>query len=113
MVGQVLTLAAWGLALALPACAQAPGGPAPDPASLAGQTEHAGTPPNRCHAGLAVKALVGRRATRELLEQARQQAGARLLRVIGPDQMVTQEFNASRLSVLLDAQGRIAQVNCG
>ena len=56
---------------------------------------------------------MGRAATRELLEQARQQAGARILRVIGHDQMVTQEFNTSRLSVLLDAQGRIAQVNCG
>lgn len=113
MVGQVLTRAAWGVVLALPACAQAPASPAPDAASPVGQTVHATTPPNGCQAGPAVKALVGQRATREVLEQARQQAGARLLRVIGHDQMVTQEFNASRLSVLLDAQGRIAEIGCG
>ncbi|MFD0669603.1 I78 family peptidase inhibitor [Ramlibacter sp. MAHUQ-53] len=109
---QVLNLVAWGLALALPACAQAPSS-GPQPASLTGQTVHAATPPNRCEAGPAVKAIVGQRATRELLEQARARAGARILRVIGHDQMVTQEFNDSRLSVLLDAQGRVAEVSCG
>lgn len=107
MVGKILTLLAWGAVLALPACAQGPAAP------LTGQREDSATPRNACQATPAVKAIVGRRATPELLENARAQAGARLLRVVGPDEMVTQEFNASRLTVLLDAQGRVAQASCG
>jgi hypothetical protein len=79
---------------------------------LTGQREDPSTPRNRCQAAPA-QGLVGQRATRERLEQARMLAGARLLRVIGADEMVTQEFNASRLTVLLDAQGVVAEIRCG
>jgi len=101
----LLTLAA---ALGLPACAQAP----QTPAMRTGQTEHPDTPRNGCHLR-GVTPITGRQATPELLETARRQAGARLLRVVGHDEMVTQEYNASRLTVLLDAQGRVAMVSCG
>jgi len=108
VVRAVLTLLAWGAALALPACAQGPA-----PVAPTGQTQHPATPANACRMTPSVRAIVGQRATRELLEDARARAGARILRVIGHDQMVTQEFNDSRLSVLLDAQGRVAEVSCG
>lgn len=110
MVREALNLLALGSLLALPACAQ-PVPPSPTP-PLTGQTEHAATPPNRCDAA-AARPLVRRKATRELLEQARLRAGARLLRVVGHDDIVTQEFNASRLTVLLDEAGTIAEIRCG
>lgn len=88
--------------------------PSPEPLAppLTGQTEDAATPRNRCHAAPA-QGQVGKKATRALLDQARTLAGARILRVIGPDEMVTQEYNASRLTVLLDERGVIAEVRCG
>ena len=61
----------------------------------------------------SVRAIVGQRATRELLEDARAQASARLLRVVGADEMITQEYNASRLTVLLSERGTVAEVRCG
>lgn len=110
---------ALALPLALPACAQtmttpprltSPGAAAAQP--LTGQTEDAATPRNQCNATPA-KGAIGQQATRELLAQARALAGARLLRVVGPDEMVTQEYNASRLTVLLDERGVVAEVRCG
>lgn len=82
------------------------------PQPLTGQTEDAATPRNQCNAAPA-KAIIGKKATRELLAQARSLAGARILRVVGPDEMITQEYNASRLTVLLDEQGMVAEVRCG
>lgn len=113
MVREALSLLALGSLLALPACAQ-PVPPMPTPAltGQTGQTEHAATPPDRCDAA-AAQPLVGRKATRESLEQARLRAGARILRVVGRNDIVTQEFNASRLTVLLDEAGAIAEIRCG
>lgn len=110
MVREILSLLALGSLLLLPACAQTMTTPPAPP--LMGQTEHAATPHNRCNAAPA-RVIAGKKATRELLEQARVLAGARLLRVVGHDEMVTQEFNASRLTVLLDEKGVVAEVNCG
>lgn len=110
MVRKGLTLLALGSLLALSACAQSM--PPSSTPPLTGQTEHAATPLNRCDAA-AVKPLVGRKATRDLLEQARLRAGARILRVVGHDDIVTQEFDASRLTVLLDEAGAIAEIRCG
>ena len=35
------------------------------------------------------------------------------MRVIGPDMMVTQEYNAARLNMYLDDAGMISRVVCG
>ncbi len=106
---------ALALPLALPACAQTmttPPRPQPQAAPLTGQTEDAATPRNQCNATPA-QGAIGKKATRELLAQARALAGARILRVVGPDEMVTQEYNASRLTVLLDERDVVAEVRCG
>lgn len=105
MVRKVLTrrTSLWAIALplALPACAQTVTSPAsPPPAS------------GRCHAAPA-QGLVGKKATREMLEQARIQAGARIVRMVAHDEIITQEYNASRLTVLLDERGTVAEVRCG
>lgn len=66
-----------------------------------------GDTPDTCGAG-ALSALVGSSGT--VLDTAR---FAQPIRVIRPGDMVTMDFNPSRINFELDAQGRIARVYCG
>lgn len=127
-------LLAGGVALVLPACSAAPAGgtagtnsgatgpntgssmstPASRPASGALNTQ--ATTPGATEAGCnaqAVQDLVGRHASSLIAEGARQRAGAQRVRMIGHDEMVTKEYDAGRLNLQLDAQGRVARVYCG
>lgn len=61
----------------------------------------------------AVEHLKGQIATPELLEQARQQAGASTARVLTPNSVVTLEYNGQRLNLNVDAQRVITRVSCG
>lgn len=74
------------------------------------------SPPQPAEAGCdaqAVQDLVGRHASGLIAEGARQRAGAQRVRMIGHDEMVTKEYDAGRLNLQLDAQGRVARVYCG
>ena len=59
------------------------------------------------------QALVGQSVTPQAAEAARLQAGARTVRVITHDQIISKEFDATRLSLQLDARGRVVRVFCG
>ena len=61
----------------------------------------------------AVEHLHGKVATPELLEQARQQAGATTARVLTPGSVVTLEYNGQRLNLNVDDQRMITRVSCG
>ena len=89
------------LAASLSGCAQ-PQPPASVPATPEGQCSSAG-------AAFAVGHVVGE----ALSSQARSRAGAAEVRVLRPGQMVTQEFNAGRLNLEVDATGRVTRVYCG
>ena len=56
---------------------------------------------------------VGKTVTDAEVEQARTDAGAETARTIGPDQMVTMDFNEKRLNLDLDAKGVVTAVRCG
>jgi hypothetical protein len=56
---------------------------------------------------------VGQPVTPQAVEAARLQAGARTVRVIEHDQILSKEFNTTRLSLQLDARGRVVRVFCG
>ena len=71
-----------------------------------------GGPGAGCNAQ-AVQDLVGQYASALIAEGARQRAGAQRVRMIGHDEMVTKEYDAGRLNLQLDAQGRVARVYCG
>ncbi len=108
---------AWacGLALALPACAPpspplAPG--APSQVAGTGRAEALPRASGSCDAAPAQDA-VGRPASPQLAETARRQAGARTVRVIGHDDMVTKEYDTTRLNLQLDERGRVVRVYCG
>lgn len=61
----------------------------------------------------AARFAVGQAISPQLAEQARAKSGARSVRVIRPGQMVTMEFDESRLNLDVDAAGKVAAVRCG
>lgn len=74
----------------------------------------AAAPPTQpdCNAQAAREA-VGQEATADVVERARSAAGAQSARVLKPGQMVTMEFNASRLNLDVDAGNVVTNVRCG
>ncbi|GAB3373089.1 hypothetical protein GCM10027431_24230 [Lysobacter rhizosphaerae] len=74
----------------------------------------AATPPMQpgCNAE-AARSVVGQMATAETVEQARSAAGAEIARTLKPGQVVTMEYNASRLNIDVDAGNTISNVRCG
>jgi hypothetical protein len=56
---------------------------------------------------------MGRNADTALTNEARTSAGAKTVRVLRPNQVVTMEFNAERLNLTVDDAGRVTRVSCG
>ncbi|MGP0173139.1 I78 family peptidase inhibitor [Pseudomonas sp. NCHU5208] len=79
-----------------PTPAAAPSGPTPD-SCTSSAAEH----------------FKGQTASAELLEQARQEAGASSARILTPRSVVTLEYNGQRLNLNVDDQGVITRVSCG
>jgi hypothetical protein len=89
--------------LLMSACGSAPAaGQAPDPAPVS----------SRCNAAPAQFAM-GRNVDAALENEARTRAGAKTVRTLRPNQVVTMEFNAERLNLTVDAAGRVTRVSCG
>ncbi|AMO24457.1 hypothetical protein GCM10027034_12730 [Ramlibacter solisilvae] len=65
-----------------------------------------------CDAQPAQFAL-GRVLDAGLTEQLRARTGAERVRVVRPGEMVTMEFDGRRLTVELDAGGRVLKLRCG
>lgn len=90
----------------LAACSTAPVDPkAPGPVT----THPAG---GDCRMAGAQFAL-GRTADAALLTEAAQRAGAKTVRVLRPNQVITMEFNAQRLNLEVDKANRVVAARCG
>jgi hypothetical protein len=61
----------------------------------------------------AARFAVGQLADAKLAEEARVRAGAQRVRMVRPGQMVTMEYDAGRLTLDIDAAGRVSGVRCG
>ncbi|MHA6476735.1 I78 family peptidase inhibitor [Stutzerimonas sp. KH-1] len=61
----------------------------------------------------AAQHFVGRTATPEALEQARQLSNAERARILRPDDIVTLEYDPRRLNINTDANMKIERVSCG
>ncbi|MFJ2488903.1 I78 family peptidase inhibitor [Pseudomonas sp. NPDC087639] len=66
----------------------------------------------RCEA-TAAEFAIGKKASPELLEQARAKAGAQNARFLKPDDMITLEYRSDRLNLNTDNNLVITRVNCG
>lgn len=87
-------------ALALSACSTEPSpGPAPLPAGS-------------CHDD-SLTTFVGSDATPEIGGTLIRQSGARVLRWVPKDSVITMDFSADRLTVYLDANNKIEKLSCG
>jgi len=80
-----------------------PADPAPPPV---------GAPEGTCDAA-RVQNHLGHTLTPAMTEQIRTQAGARSVRVIGPDQAVTMDFRPDRLNIEHDGQMKVLAIRCG
>ncbi|MBD0703837.1 hypothetical protein FHJ31_22265 [Pseudomonas sp. Fig-3] len=67
---------------------------------------------SRCEA-TAAEFAIGKKASPQLLEQARTRAGAQYARILKPNDMVTLEYRSDRLNLNTDANLIINRVNCG
>jgi hypothetical protein len=65
-----------------------------------------------CDASLT-QALVGQPETSEAAAQAQRLSGAGIVRWLQPGQIITMEFRADRLNLVLDARSRIESIRCG
>ena len=57
--------------------------------------------------------LLGKTRSEEVGAEALRLTGARLLRWIGPDTMVTMDYREDRLNIHLDARNKVVKVACG
>ena len=67
---------------------------------------------SRCEAK-AAEFTLGKKASPELLEQARTRAGAQNARFLLPTDMVTLEYRSDRLNLNTDNNLIVTRVNCG
>ncbi|HEV8694741.1 MAG TPA: I78 family peptidase inhibitor [Lysobacter sp.] len=106
------------LSLSITACATTESSEAtstestPPAASASTEPAAAAQPEQGCNAD-AARSVVGQLASEQVVEQARTAAGAELVRTLKPGQMVTMEYNASRLNIDVDANNTITNVRCG
>ena len=99
----ILAILAATASLLISACGNTPAtGQAPDSASMS----------TRCNAAPAQFAM-GRNVDAALENEARTRAGAKTVRTLRPNQVVTMEFNAERLNLTVDDAGRVTRVSCG
>lgn len=80
--------------------------------STAGQASDSPPVSTRCNAAPAQFAM-GRNADASLENEARTRASAKTVRILRPNQVVTMEFNAERLTLTVDDTGRVKRVSCG
>ena len=61
----------------------------------------------------AAQDVVGRKATDEVIEQARQSSGATVARALRPDMVITMEYRGDRLNLRTDTNDVVVSVGCG
>jgi hypothetical protein len=96
--------------LGLAACATPPPTTTDDtpPPSSAGDKNSTG----ECNASTLGWAM-GQAADASLVARAQAEAGAKTVRVLRPGMMVTQEYNAARLDLRVDNDGKVIHFECG
>jgi hypothetical protein len=84
------------------ACAQVPPADAEPPAQGAGSCDAAKT-----------GGLVGREATKAVESEALRLSGARTVRRVPKDGVITMDYREDRLNIWLDGANRIEKITCG
>jgi hypothetical protein len=69
------------------------------------------TAPAECD-NQAAQSIVGKAYTTALGEEAKRRTHAQRVRVVRPGEMVTMDFDSRRLTIDLDAQGKVVRARC-
>ncbi|MDX1367024.1 I78 family peptidase inhibitor [Pseudomonas sp.] len=69
--------------------------------------------PNATCRAEAVPGLLGKLATVERVEMAREQTGAKSVRVLAPGDAATMDYNPQRLNIDIDEAELIQRISCG
>ena len=85
----------------------------PSPATQAPTSPPAGSPPPSVCNAQAAQFAVGQNSTASVMESARVRSGAQMARILRPGQIITKEFDAQRLNLEVDGNGRIIAARCG
>ena len=86
--------------------------PSPSSSSSAAGSAPASAPAAPCNAQ-AAQFAVGQNSTASVMESARVRSGAQMARILRPGQIITKEFDAQRLNLEVDGNGRIIAARCG
>ncbi|HMN21288.1 MAG TPA: I78 family peptidase inhibitor [Ottowia sp.] len=108
----VLAALPWLAACVNPVAPADAAAPEPIPRVVADRISAGGAPGNHCDAR-AAQFLVGQRYDDDSLRRALEAAGADEARRLRPDSVITKEYQAGRLNVVVDAGGRVVRVHCG
>ncbi|MDQ8034337.1 hypothetical protein CEG14_12915 [Bordetella genomosp. 1] len=57
--------------------------------------------------------MLGTTFSDSVANQVRQRASSDTIRVLKPGQVMTLEYNATRVNIIVDAQGKISAIRCG
>lgn len=65
-----------------------------------------------CDAG-PLQSQIGQKATQSVMEDLRSRSGSTTARILRPGQLVTMEYNATRLNLIVDDKDIMTAIRCG
>lgn len=61
----------------------------------------------------ALQSQIGQKATQSVMEDLRTRSGSTTARILRPGQLVTMEYNATRLNLIVDDKDVMTAIRCG
>jgi hypothetical protein len=61
----------------------------------------------------ALQSQIGQKATASVMEDLRTRSGSATARMLRPGQLVTMEYNATRLNLIVDDKDVMTAIRCG
>ncbi|EHK64227.1 peptidase inhibitor I78 family protein [Achromobacter arsenitoxydans SY8] len=72
----------------------------------------AGSATKSCDAG-PLQSQIGQKATPSVMEDLRTRSGSATARMLRPGQLVTMEYNSTRLNLIVDDKDVMTAIRCG
>ncbi len=101
-----------GCALPLAACSHDPAGGGSAGRSPVADEQVMPLPGGECRSE-PLKPYVGKLASKDVLDQALRDSGAKHSRIVQPGMAVTMDFRPDRITVAVDAENKIERISCG
>ncbi|ASC67443.1 hypothetical protein EUC41_02150 [Achromobacter denitrificans] len=83
------------------------------PSSSSGMSSASGYGGGKSCDATALQSQIGQKATPSVLEDLRSRSGSATARMLRPGQLVTMEYNATRLNLIVDDKDVMTAIRCG